>query len=236
MKVLAVIPARGGSKGIPRKNIAPLGGKPLIAWTVSAAREAKGVTRVVVSTDDTEIANCARSAGAEVPFLRPANLAGDTVLALPVIAHALTELKNLEDWQPDVVVYLQPTSPFRRATDIDAALNLLRADPTADTVVSVVAVPHNLRPASLMKQLPDGSVEFTMPAEQRIFRRQEKGSSVLVARNGPALLVLRREVIERGRLYGERILSLQMDYLRSLDIDEPLDLVIAEKLLPLVSD
>lgn len=229
MKVLALIPARGGSKGIPRKNIAPLGGRPLVAWTIEAARAATGIARVVVSTDDAEIAEVARTAGAEVPFLRPAEISDDAAPALPVMAHALGWLADKQGWTADAVAYLQPTSPFRDAADIDAAVALLQ-DRAADTVVSVVAVPHNMSPSSLM-QVQDGWLAFTVPPAERQFRRQTKER--LLARNGPAILLDRRAVIERGQLYGDRIAAYEMPRIASLDIDEPEDLAIAEALLPL---
>lgn len=234
MKVLAVIPARGGSKGIPYKNIAPLGGRPLLAWTIEAALKAVGVDRVVVSTDDARIAEVARAKGAEVPFVRPAELAGDTAPALPVMRHALDALAQAPDpWTADVVAYLQPTSPFRNHRHIERAVDLLKSNPSADTVVSVVRVPHNMQPASLMRS-SNGVLEFLVPEDERRFRRQDKRDE-MVARNGPALLLLRSSVVRSGRLYGDTILPLEMDRLHSLDIDEPLDMEVAERLLPLVA-
>lgn len=230
MNVLAVIPARGGSKGIPRKNIAPLGGMPLIAWTIAAARNATSISRVIVSTDDDEIAQVSTAHGAEVPFVRPPKISGDTAPALPVIQHAVDWLASNAQWQADAVAYLQPTSPFRTAADIDAAVAIMH-ERDADTVVSVVEVPHNMSPTSLMEQR-EGWLAFAAPPEQRQFRRQTKEK--LFARNGPAILLNRRSVIGRNELYGERIAAYVMPRLSSLDIDEPEDLAIAEALLPLV--
>lgn len=229
MKVLGIIPARGGSKGIPRKNIADLGGKPLIAWTIAAARSAIGLDRVIVSTDDPEIAATARQQGAEVPFLRPPELAGDAAAALPVIRHALEWAQTEAALHYDAIAYLQPTSPFRTAADIDQAIEALTE---ADTVVSVVAVPHNMLPASLMEMDEDQHLHFTVPPEQRAFRRQDKASR-LFARNGPAILAVRSEVIMAGNLYGTRIRSLVMPTKRSLDIDGPDDLEMARAMLQL---
>ena len=112
-EVLAIIPARGGSKGIPRKNIRPFAGYPLIAYSIAAGLQAKTVTRVIVTTDDDEIAEVARSYGAETPFLRPAELAQDLTTDLPVFQHALNWLASHEDYHPDVIVHLRPTSPVR---------------------------------------------------------------------------------------------------------------------------
>ena len=149
MTVLGVIPARGGSKAIPRKNLHPLGGEPLIAWTCRAAIGARTLTRTVVSTDDPEIAAAARRYGVEAPFLRPRHLAGDDTPTLPVVVHALDELAR-EGFVPDAVAILQPTSPFRRSEHIDAALTLLEAT-GADSVVTVVKVPHQFNPVSVLR-------------------------------------------------------------------------------------
>jgi len=225
---LAIIPARGGSKGIPRKNLARLGGRPLIAWTIEAVRKVAGV-RVVVSTDDEEIAAAALQEGAEVPFLRPAPLASDTASAFSVVHHAVGALEA-EGWSADLVIYLQPTSPFRGSAVISEAIRLLDAG-DCDTVVSVVTVPHAMTPTSLMR-LANGYLEHLAPPEERRFRRQDK--PILYARNGPAVLALMRANLDGGDLYGSRIRPLVMGALESLDIDEPLDLAIADALLPIV--
>jgi CMP-N,N'-diacetyllegionaminic acid synthase len=140
MNCLAVIPARGGSKGVPGKNLRPIGGKPLVAWSILAACESEMTTKVVVSTDDEEIAAVARDFGAEVPFMRPADLATDSAPTEPVIAHAL-------DWYGakgesfDLVTLLQPTSPFRRPGIVDAAIDQLLAS-NADSLLGVCANHH----------------------------------------------------------------------------------------------
>jgi CMP-N-acetylneuraminic acid synthetase len=229
MNVLGLIPARGGSKAIPHKNIVPLGGKPLIAWTVEAAKAASGLDRVVVSTDDETIAVAARAAGAETPFLRPAELAGDDAGALPVIRHAIETLEA-GGWKADIVIYLQPTSPFRGAAAIDRAVALI-GDGGCDTVVSVMRVPHAMTPESLMRRAGE-FIEFIAPPEKRRFSRQNK--SVLYARNGPAVLALTRSTALGDSLYGRRIKALEMSALESHDIDEPVDLAMAEALVPLV--
>jgi CMP-N-acetylneuraminic acid synthetase len=231
MNILGVIPARGGSKGIPRKNIALLGGRPLIVWTIDAALRAEGLGRVVVSTDDDEIANVATAAGAEVPFRRPLELSADSSEALPVIRHTVEQIDE-QGWRTDAVVYLQPTSPLRGAEPITRSIQLLRSG-ECDTVVSVIRVPHNMTPESLMRDA-GGLLEFTAPPEARRFRRQDK--SLLYARNGPAVLALTRATLERGELYGPRIKAIEMGAIESHDIDEPLDLAVAERLLPLVCE
>ena len=227
--VLGLIPARGGSKGIPRKNLAPLAGRPLIAHTIAAALASTRLDRVVVSTDDPEIAAVAREQGAEVPFLRPADLADDAAPALAVIRHAISTL-DAQGWRTEAVAYLQPTSPLRSAAHIDAALDLL-LEQGADSVVSVVEVPHNFSPLSVMRRQDDGRLTpYQEPDGPAPLRRQDKPR--LWARNGPAVLALtRRTALELGVLYGPRTLGLVMDRVDSLDIDEPLDLELAAWLL-----
>lgn len=142
-EVLAIIPARGGSKGIPRKNIRSFAGYPLIAYSIEAARTSHSVTRVIVSTDDEEIAAVARTWGAETPFLRPAEFASDNAVDLTAFQHALTWLAEHENYHPDVVVQLRPTSPIRPRTMVDDAVNLLLTHPDADSVRGVVPTGQN---------------------------------------------------------------------------------------------
>ena len=142
-EVLAIIPARGGSKGIPRKNIRPFAGHPLIAFSIAAALQAETVTRVIVSTDDPEIAEVARHFGAETPFLRPAELAADCSTDLPVFQHALDWLAGQEDYHPEIVLHLHATSPVRPRGFVDRAVGLLRDHPGAECVRSVVSPGQN---------------------------------------------------------------------------------------------
>jgi N-acylneuraminate cytidylyltransferase len=142
-EALVIIPARGGSKGIPRKNIRPFSGFPLIAWSIAAALQAETVTRTIVSTDDDEIASMAREWGAETPFLRPAELAQDQTADLPVFVHALKWLADHENYHPEVVVQLRPTSPIRPRDCVDAAVRKLLTHPDADSVRGVVSAGQN---------------------------------------------------------------------------------------------
>ena len=214
MEVVALVPARGGSKGIPRKNLAPLAGKALIRWTIDAARAAETVTRVVVSTDDDEIAAEAH----DVDVLRrPSELAADDTPMLAVIRHALSHIEPC-----DVLVLLQPTSPLRRAEHVDGAVRLL-LETGADSVVSVVEAPHRYEPDSLM-ELRDGLlVARSEPAMRQAKQR-------LYARNGPAVLALRPAGLGEG-LYSGNVAAYVMDERDSLDIDTPHDLELAELLL-----
>jgi N-acylneuraminate cytidylyltransferase len=143
IETLALIPARGGSKGIPHKNIRPFAGFPLIAWSIAAAKQAEYVTRVVVSTDDPEIAAVARECGAETPFQRPAEFARDKTTDLPVFQHALKFLEEVEGYRPEVIVQLRPTSPIRPRGMVDEAVTILLAHPDADCVRGVVPAGQN---------------------------------------------------------------------------------------------
>ena len=220
--VVGIIPARGGSKGIPGKNLVALGGRPLIAHTFEAARASRTLTRIVLSTDSEQIAEFGRAEGIDVPFLRPSSLADDDTPMLAVLQHAIGALES----RPEIIVLLQPTSPLRRAEHIDAAVTLLQRT-SADSVVSVIAVPHQFTPGSLMRVEGDRIVPFLN--ETAAMRRQDK--PVLYARNGPAILVTRSQIIESGRLYGGDTRPYVMSREDSIDIDEPFDLEIAEALL-----
>ena len=142
-EILALIPARGGSKGIPRKNIRSFAGYPLIAWSIAAAKQSRLVTRVIVSTDDEEIAEVAREWGAETPFFRPAELAQDKTTDLPVFEHALKWLEEIEGYHPEIVVQLRPTSPIRPKNMVDDAVHILLNHEDADCVRGVVPAGQN---------------------------------------------------------------------------------------------
>jgi CMP-N,N'-diacetyllegionaminic acid synthase len=225
MNVLGVIPARGGSKGIPAKNLALVAGRPLLAYTADAVKDSTRLTRTIVSTDDERIAACAQSLRLEVPFLRPPSLSGDEVPMLPVLQHAVEMLEST-DFVPDIVVLLQPTSPLRRGEHIDAAVTLLeRAG--GDSVVSVVEVPHQFNPTSVMR-INDGRLQPFLEGPTAT-RRQDKPR--VYARNGPAVLAVTRRVLAEGSLYGERTWPLVMSVEDSLDIDSPWDLRLVESVL-----
>jgi CMP-N-acetylneuraminic acid synthetase len=218
VSVVGLIPARGGSKGIPRKNLAPLGGKPLIAWTIAAGLESERVKRTVVSTDDPEVADVARAYGAEV-LDRPAELGADDTPMRDVVAHALRGLAP-----ETALVLMQPTSPLRAAGHVDDAVELLLAS-GADAVVSVVEVPHRYGSVSLMRLDGERLVRLD---ETPYAARADK--PVLYARNGPAILALRAGRIGDD-LYAGDVRPYVMDAADSVDVDEPFDLELAEFLL-----
>ncbi|MCG8649976.1 MAG: acylneuraminate cytidylyltransferase family protein, partial [Pirellulales bacterium] len=226
-----LVTARGGSKGIPHKNLAPLNGKPLLQYTAESALRSKRLTRVVLSTDDAEISRVGRDCGLEVPFERPEELASDRATSIDVALHALTWLQSNDQWVPEVVVILQPTSPFRTAAHIDHCVNLMSEQPHVQTVVSVVAVPHRYNPHSLMKMDGQRLVDYLTPhPKMDRYRRQELPQ--VLARNGPVVLASRTDVIQKNRtFYGDPTLPYLMDDIDSLDIDSPNDLLIAELLM-----
>lgn len=223
--MLGVIPARGGSKGIPGKNLALVGGRPLLAYTASAALASRALTHVVVSTDDVVIAEAARTMGLDAPFLRPAMLAADDTPMLPVLQHAVGEMAT-RGLVADTIVLLQPTSPLRRAGHIDAAVALLDAT-GADAVVSVVEVPHHFNPVSVMRM--DDDRLYTFLDGPTVTRRQDKPR--VFARNGPAVLATRARVLAAGSLYGTDTRGLVMTAEDSLDVDAPWDLHVLDALL-----
>jgi CMP-N-acetylneuraminic acid synthetase len=228
--VLGLIPARGGSKGIPRKNLANLAGRPLLAYTCEAALASQTLTRTVLSTDDEEIARVGKDCGVEVPFRRPAELSKDDSSSIAVARHAIDWVQEHEGWKPDLLVLLQPTSPLRRSQHIDQAVELAQRT-GADTVVSVIEVPHRFSPYNLMELDGELLKDFwTGPLGFDRFRRQNL--PVLYARNGPAVLATRIEVIlNANRFYGTKIVPYLMDEKDSLDIDSVFDLWIAEQLI-----
>ena len=222
MRILAIIPARGGSKAIPRKNIRDLAGLPLIAYSIKAGQSAASVDRLVVSTEDDEIAAVARDYGAEV-VERPTSLAQDETPTRPVLEHAVERLAE-SGYRPDAVLTLQPTSPLRTAQHIDEAVALFEADPDADSLVSCVRVPHCFHPNSVMTRAADGSLHPLLP-EPAITRRQEKGD--LYARNGAAIYITRIDRVG-DFVFGGRLLSYEMAMEDSIDIDEEDDFRLAE--------
>jgi CMP-N-acetylneuraminic acid synthetase len=231
--VLALVPARGGSKGIPRKNARLLGGKPLVAWAVEVGRSARLVDRVMCTTDDAEIAALARAAGAEIPFLRPGELAQDDTEDWPVFAHALRWLEEHEDWQPDVVVNLRPSSPFRRVEHVDGAIELLLRT-GADSVKSVCLArqhPHK------MWRLAAESLGLMEPFVQTAFRLT-RGPDVPRAelepvywQNGLVDATRREVILDQGVMIGRRVAGFVTDPADSVDLDTPLDLAMAEYLI-----
>lgn len=224
--IIGLITARGGSKGIPHKNIRPLAGKPLIAWTIHAARQSQTLNRVIVSTDDVEIAEVAREWGAEVPFMRPPELAQDDSPHHDVILHAVNWLEAETASPPRYIMLLQPTSPLRTAEDIDRAI-ALATEKDADSVISVCPIPHH--PYFSKQITPDGKLLDFIERPQGYLPRQ--GLPPAYALNGAIYLVRRSVLLEREDWYTDRTFAYIMPPERSLDIDTPWDLHLADLIL-----
>jgi N-acylneuraminate cytidylyltransferase len=231
-EILVLIPARGGSKSIPRKNILPFAGRPLIAYSIAAGLAAETVTRVVVSTDDEEIAAIARGYGAETPFLRPAEHSQDNTPDLPVFRHALEWLEDNEGYRPEIVVQLRPTSPFRRVTHIDAAVQLLLERPGADAV-RTVCVPFQ-NPFKMWRIGPDGfmrplGVELGIQYEP--YNQPRQALPDVYWQTGYVDAAWADTILTKNSMTGDTILPLVIDPSEWIDIDSPDDWRRAERLL-----
>jgi len=202
-EVLAIIPARGGSKGIPGKNIRDFAGFPLIAYSIAAARQSKAVTRVIVSTDSPEIAEVALEYSAEVPFIRPAALAEDTTLDYPVFLHALNWLAKNEGYKPDLVVHLRPTSPIRPLDLIDRAVGLLNQNPDADSVRGVVPAGQN--PHKMWRISADGTLSplLTVAGINEPYNAARQSLPPVYWQTGHIDAIRPEVILEKGSMTGD---------------------------------
>ena len=214
MKILGIVPARGGSKGVPGKNIRPLAGKPLIVHTLEAAH-ASGLAQVIVTTDDPSIAAVARAAGGSVPFVRPAELATDTAKSIDVALHALQVMEQREGMRYDAIMLLQPTTPFRTTADIDQAISLLEHNPEADSVISVVDV-EAFHPARMKYMEGDRLIDPPFCEAYENQNRQELRPMFI--RNG-AIYLTRRKTLLAKSYKGDVCMGLVMPNERSINID-----------------
>lgn len=224
MEVLAIIPARGGSKGIPRKNIRPFAGYPLIAWSIAAARQAQSVTRLIVSTDDAEIAAVAREYGAEVPFLRPAELAQDQTPDWPVFEHALRWLAEHEGYRPEIVVQLRPTSPIRPPWCVDEAVRILAEHEDADCVRGVVPAGQN--PFKMWRIDPESGRMLpllSLPGVDEPYNAPRQILPPVFWQTGHIDAIRVRTILEKRSMTGEVIYPLLLDARYTVDIDTPAD-------------
>jgi CMP-N-acetylneuraminic acid synthetase len=226
-RVLGLVPARAGSKGVPGKNLRLLGAKPLLQYTAEAALGCRLLTRVVLSTEDERIAALGRRCGLDVPFLRPAGLAEDDTPMLPVVQHALRTLEAVGDHY-DAVCLLQPTSPLRTAEDIDGCIELLLSS-GADAVVTTLPVPPEHNPHWVY--LPDetGTLRLSTGASTPIPSRQQLPDAV--HREGSVYVTRTYVVLEQDSLYGDRLVGYPMAPQRSVNIDDPEDWARAEQML-----
>lgn len=230
--VLAIIPARGGSKGLPDKNILPLAGHPLIAYSIKAALSSPSITRVIVSTDSEKIAEVARSYGAEVPFMRPAEYAQDHSLDIDVFGHALDWLQQHEGYEPDLLVQLRPTSPIRFVADIEACIKKLGTDPEADSLRIVTPAPNTpykmwqiesddkpMKPLLTLEGVPD---PYNQPRQHL---------PTIYWQIGTLDVIRPRAITEQGSMSGKIILPYVVDQKQAIDIDDLVSFQRAEAFL-----
>jgi CMP-N-acetylneuraminic acid synthetase len=225
-KILAIITARGGSKGIPQKNTRELLVKPLIAYSIQAALQSRTLNKIIVSTDNETIAHISKKYGAEVPFLRPKHLATDTATSLSVLQHAVSYLAEKEGYLADIIVCLQPTSPLRSAGDIDQAVTLCM-NTGADSVVSLCKVEHH---PYWMKKVVEGRVYPLMEVDDEEYPRRQDLPPVYQL-NGAIYVTRKKILMEEERVLGEHTLAHIMSQERSIDIDTPIDLKLAELIM-----
>jgi CMP-N-acetylneuraminic acid synthetase len=229
-EVLALIPARGGSKSIPHKNIRSFAGHPLIAYSIAAGLAAESVTRLLVSTDDEEIAEIARKYGAETPFLRPAELSQDNTPDLPVFQHALKWLEENEGYRPEILVQLRPTSPLRRVWHIDQSIYQLLAHPEADAIRTVCEPFQN--PFKMWQIDPEGFMQPLIHTEyQEAYNMPRQLLPVVYWQTGYVDAAWRDTIIEKASMTGERILPLVIPPNDWIDIDSADDWRRAERML-----
>lgn len=234
LEVLGVIPARGGSKGVPRKNIKPLAGKPLIVHSILAAQSAECLDRFIVSTDDEEIAEVAHTYGAEVPFLRPKELAQDDTPDLPVFQHALAWLREHEGYLPDILVHLRPTYPLRTARHICEVVQKI-IETGADCVKSVRLVrehPHKMWELEGERLVPYLKTEFRLRVGPDYPR--QKLEPVYISCG--LVDAVRTEVVKNGSTTGTFVIPYFVDPAIAVDLDQPHDFVVAETLMQLQTE
>lgn len=226
LRVLGIVTARGGSKGVPRKNIVPLRGVPLLAYTAEAAAASSRLTRTVLSTDDEEIARVGVQCGLDVPFRRPAELARDTTPTLPVLQDVVSRLEEAGE-RYDAVCLLQPVCPLRTPEMIDGCIELLE-ETGCDSVVTMLPVPSDFNPHWVYVQGADGRMSLFTGEENPIPRRQELPAAF--HREG-SVYVTRRDVLMDGSLFGKNVRGFLVDPDNAVNIDVPEDLERAEKML-----
>ena len=230
-EILAVIPARGNSKSIPRKNIKELAGYPLIAYSIAAARQSASVTRVIVSTDDEEIAQVAKQFGAEVPFMRPAEYAQDQTLDLLVFEHALTWLREQEGYVADVVIQLRPTSPIRPSHCVDDAIEILQTHPQADCVRGVVVAGQN--PYKMWHIQSDGALSplLTVQGIKEAYNAPRQALPPVYWQTGHIDAIRLATILKKHSMTGDVIYPLLIDQSFTIDIDTMYDWQNAERLI-----
>ena len=231
LKVISIIPARGGSKGIPKKNIVLMAGKPLVAYSIEQSLKCKYIDRTLVSTDDEEIAAIARSCGAEVPFLRPEELAADDTPDLPVFRHALDWLSKHEGYIPDLIVHLRPTSPLRKVRHIEEAIEKVMADSEADSIRGVC--PPSQNPFKMWKIEGKYMEPLLISCEglREPYNSPRQSLPEVYWQNGHIEVARYATIMQKNSMTGDNILPYVMDSKYIIDIDSPTTIKIAEGML-----
>jgi len=225
-QVLALIPARGGSKSIPMKNIAPLAGKPLIAHTIEVAQHCQLISRIVVSTDSERIRDIGLSLGAEAPFLRPAELAEDDTTGLPVFLHALEWLHEHEGYRPEIVVHMRPTTPLRRPERVDEAVETLINDPEADSVRAVSPPLQNpFKMWAIGEPYLEPLIDIGIPEP---YNQPRQKLPTVYWQTGYIDIIRTATLTEKNSMTGDRILPYVMEDQFVVDIDQPFSLSVRE--------
>jgi CMP-N-acetylneuraminic acid synthetase len=231
-ETIAIIPARGGSKGIPRKNIARLAGKPLVTYSIEYSLNCPLISRTIVSTDDSEIADVARRCGAEVPFLRPPELARDDTPDYPVFAHALEWLREHEGYTPELVVHLRPTSPLRPPGLIEKAVAMMTQNAEADCLRTVYETP--ITPYKMWRLEGKYLKPFVQLEGKESYNMPRQDLPEVFWHNGVLDLIRAATILEKHSVSGTKILPLLMDdSFLTVDIDKPFDLIVAEAAIKL---
>tara|TARA_B110000027_G_C16097385_1_gene291441 strand:+ start:249 stop:950 length:702 start_codon:yes stop_codon:yes gene_type:complete len=227
MKVLAIIPARGGSKSVPRKNIANFAGQPLISFTIQEALKTKKITDLVVSSDDEEIISLVNSMGILAPFKRPPELATDQAESAPVIKHCLEFMEKFYLKKYDAVLMLQPTSPLRNSNHIDNAIEMM-IENDCDSVVSIVSV-NGYHPFRMKRKVGNQIINYIDQGFEDMRPRQVLPKVFI--RNGAIYLSKRQIIMDQNKLVGEKCLGMEMSSNDSINIDDPIDFKLAEMML-----
>lgn len=229
MRVVALTCARGGSKGLPGKNVRTLAGRPLIAWAIESARASRRVERVIVSTDSEEIAAAARQAGAEVPFMRPAALAQDTSSEWLVWRHALEHLRATDGCYPDALLVVPATAPLRAVEDLERCLDVFERDGTDIDIVITVTDAHRSPYFNMVRERQDGLVELVVPPTGTVFRRQD--APPVYDMTTVAYVARPEFVMSRSGVFDGRVRHVRVPVERAIDVDTLLDFEIAEFLM-----
>ena len=227
MNVLGLIPARGGSKGLKNKNIIYLSGKPLINYAIQALRNSKLVNKVVVTMDSEKIAEVALEYGAEVPFLRPPEMALGNSPVYPALVHAVKKLEELQDYKTEYIITAQPTYPLMKATQIDKAVKLA-IEKKADSIITVVKLDHDCHPYNIRKILPNGTIKFWKEKEH--YKYPTRQSKPEFYHFGNIVVSHYDTLINEHRLEGKKNYPMEIEQITSLDVNVKEDLILIEEI------